>query len=110
MSELYQRIRSRLEQGQASRLISRYSPAGIERRLIEEDHTDPGTGGLSFETAEDTLTLTERFAPRPRLVILGGGHISLPLCAFAKRLGFDIWLMTTVPPSQIPSAFQRRIP
>ena len=105
MSELYQRIHTRLEQGQASRLVSRYSPAGIERRLIEEDNTDRDTGGLSFEIEGDTLTLTERFAPRPRLVILGGGHISLPLCAFAKRLGFEIWLYDDRPSFANPDRF-----
>jgi len=105
MSELYQRIRSRLEQSQASRLISRYSPTGIERSLIEEDSIDPSTGGLSFETTGDVLTLTERFASKPRLIILGGGHIAVPLCAFAERLGFEIWLYDDRPSFANPDRF-----
>ena len=91
MTELYKKILSRLADGRASRLSSHYDKAGIRRTLIEDDaiHQE---GGLTFETAADTLTLTERFAPRPRLLILGGGHIAVPLCQFGKLLGFDVWL------------------
>jgi len=110
MTELYQQIFARLEQGAASRLVSRYHAGHIERRLIEEDSDQPEAGGLTFEMAGETLTLTERFTPQPRLVILGGGHIAVPLCAFAARLGFDIWLYDDRPsfanPDRFPEAQQ----
>jgi len=92
MTDLYQQILSRLKRGMASRLVSHYHAGRIEHRLIEGDFHHSESGGLTFEIADDVLTLSECFAPRPRLVILGGGHIAVPLCAFAARLGFDIWV------------------
>ena len=105
MTELYQQILSRLECGKASRLASRYHAGRIERTLIEEDSHAPESGGLVFEMTDDALTLTERFAPLPRLVILGGGHIAVPLCAFAARLGFELWLYDDRPSFANPDRF-----
>jgi len=104
MTDIYKQIHTRLEAGKASRLLSRYSKQGIRRTLIEEDRP-AAEGGLTFEAADDTLTLSEGFAPRPRLVILGGGHIAAPLTTFAKRLGFDIWLFDDRPGFANPAGF-----
>lgn len=105
MIELYRQILSRLEVGKASRLVSHYHAGKIERRLMEEGVQPPESGGLVFERIGDTLTLSERFAPKARLVILGGGHIAIPLCAFAARLGFDVWLYDDRPSFASPDRF-----
>lgn len=47
------------------------------------------------KTASLTLTIdgeqyTRRFQPRERLILLGGGHIALPLCTIASMLGFSV--------------------
>lgn len=46
-------------------------------------------------TASLVLTIdeeqyTRKFRPRERLILLGGGHIALPLCTIASMLGFSV--------------------
>lgn len=40
--------------------------------------------------ADGGLRFAEPFIPEPRLIILGGGHIALPLCDFAAKCGFRV--------------------
>jgi xanthine dehydrogenase accessory factor len=58
--------------------------AEVARAAIEKSSVQcvalPG-GGLQF---------AEPFVPEPRLIILGGGHIALPLCEFAAKCGFRV--------------------
>lgn len=60
------------------------TPPALARAAIEKSSVQcvslPG-GGLRF---------AEPFVPEPRLVILGGGHIALPLCEFAAKCGFRV--------------------
>ncbi len=60
------------------------TPAALARAAIEKSSVQcvslPG-GGLRF---------AEPFVPEPRLIILGGGHIALPLCEFAAKCGFRV--------------------
>lgn len=103
MTNIYKTILARLTSGQASLLTSRYSLQGVERSLTEPD---PGTpGGLAFTAEGDSLTLTECFRPRPRLVILGGGHIALPLCRFGAMLGWEVWVYDDRPSFANPGRF-----
>ncbi len=39
---------------------------------------------------EGRLTIIEPFYPKERLIILGGGHIALPLTEFGARAGFSV--------------------
>ncbi len=51
-----------------------------------------------FENSEGAYIIREingeeyirRFEPKPRLIILGGGHIAVPLCTIAWMVGFDV--------------------
>ena len=60
------------------------TPAALALAAIEKSSVQsialPG-GGLRF---------AEPFVPEPRLIILGGGHIALPLCEFAAKCGFRV--------------------
>lgn len=60
------------------------APTSLARAAIEKSSVQcislPG-GGLLF---------AEPFVPEPRLIILGGGHIALPLCEFAAKCGFRV--------------------
>lgn len=38
----------------------------------------------------DGKQYTRNFLPRERLILLGGGHIALPLCTIASMLGFSV--------------------
>ena len=48
---------------------------------------------LIFQTESETgvsKTYTRTFLPPQRLFLLGGGHVSQPLCRYAADLGFDV--------------------
>lgn len=38
----------------------------------------------------DGQTVLRRFLPKPRLILLGGGHVAKALCAFASMLDFSV--------------------
>jgi len=50
---------------------------------------------LTFEAEGETYT--RRFAPRDRLILLGGGHVAKPLCEFAAALDFDVTVVDDRP-------------
>lgn len=52
-------------------------------------------GELSFDTGEGSFT--RRFYPPSRLILLGGGHISQALCAFASQLDFAVTVVDDRP-------------
>lgn len=39
---------------------------------------------------KEKLTITEPVLPQERLIILGGGHIAVPVCDFASKSGFSV--------------------
>lgn len=59
-----------------------------------------------FIPYEDRHVLVEPYYPEPRLIILGGGHIALPLVDFAARVGFSV----TVVDDRISFANRQRFP
>lgn len=67
---------------------------------------------LDFRTVLDTVrrglpaaleleiegeTYLRQFRPRERLIVLGGGHVAQPLCAFAAALGFAVTVVDDRP-------------
>jgi xanthine dehydrogenase accessory factor len=43
-----------------------------------------------IEVKEEKTVLVEPFFPEERLIVLGGGHIALPLVEFASKVGFSV--------------------
>ncbi len=41
-------------------------------------------------TSDDKTVVIEPFFPKPRLIILGGGHIAKPLCELGNKVGFSV--------------------
>lgn len=41
-------------------------------------------------TNNDTSTVIEPFYPEERLIVLGGGHVALPVVEFAAKIGFSV--------------------
>lgn len=64
-------------------------PAALEVLKSGKPNIFPGKG-------EDTI-LVEPFFPEERLIILGGGHIALPLAEFAARTGFLVTVVDDRP-------------
>ncbi|SCZ80015.1 XdhC/CoxI family protein [Acidaminobacter hydrogenoformans] len=55
-------------------------------------------GEFTFEQAEDgTATLVEPYFPEAQLVILGGGHIAVPLAEFGAKAGFKVTVVDDRP-------------
>lgn len=78
-----------------------------KKLLFNKDHIKEKNSGLSddlnvaildsfekgtphmFKLQEETI-LIEPFFPKPRLIILGGGHIAKPLVEFGNKVGFSV--------------------
>ncbi|MER6972102.1 NAD(P)/FAD-dependent oxidoreductase [Nocardioides sp. NPDC057767] len=60
----------------------------------------PGTDGVAgvhvLRTLEDALALREELAPKPRLVVVGGGFVGAEAAAVARDLGCEVTLVTNV--------------
>ncbi|KAB3529305.1 XdhC family protein [Alkaliphilus serpentinus] len=73
------------------RLLHRYSLENEDSEKIKEKiHHTFETGKPNLVSSNDHLLLIEAYTPKPRLIILGGGHIAKPLCEFASKVGFSV--------------------
>jgi xanthine dehydrogenase accessory factor len=126
----YEKILERLKEGNASALLTRFpSDTGgrLEKRVIGKDGDvsggDTGDGGADalsarieaaidggtpiLVEAEGRRVFVEPVLPKERLVILGGGHIALPLVRFAAETGFAVTLADDRPSFANASRFPK---
>ena len=54
-------------------------------------------GSPVLKTQNDVTTVWEPFFPEERLIVLGGGHIALPLVDFASKTGFSVTVVDDRP-------------
>ncbi|MGN1349478.1 MAG: XdhC family protein [Anaerovoracaceae bacterium] len=69
---------------------------GLTRSLGEVEGTVDAKGNnmvapVAVKSGEDFF-LQEPILPKERLIILGGGHIALPVCEFAAKCGFSVYV------------------
>lgn len=93
--DVYKQLFQALEDGGQAAVVSRYRGSRTEKTLIIGDipRERNGAGGgdcPGFSRSGDEAVLTEYYTPVPRLIILGGGHIAVPLSSFGARLGFNV--------------------
>ena len=67
------------------------------------------TGKLQFINDQDKGTIIiEPYFPEPKLIVLGGGHISKPLVEFASKVGFSVTViddrLSFANPNRFPDA------
>ncbi|MDR1044789.1 MAG: XdhC family protein [Candidatus Adiutrix sp.] len=110
MSDIYQQLLRKILDGRSAVLVSEYRPAGIRKYLDEgpaarEGEAGPDRGGLVFSQNNGAISLREHFVPRPRLIVLGGGHIALPLAAFGAGCGFQVIVYDDRPSFANPARF-----
>ncbi|MDR2055695.1 MAG: XdhC family protein [Desulfovibrio sp.] len=90
-NNIYARILERLRQGKEALLVTTCRSGKTAKTLYDADA--PGgefrREGIRVAENNDGLTLTERFFSRPRLIILGAGHIALPLARMGAMLHFE---------------------
>ncbi|MDR1797404.1 MAG: XdhC family protein [Clostridiales Family XIII bacterium] len=104
--EIYGQLIEALRAGGRAAVVSRYAADGaISKRVVAE--ADAGAwaeamaaGGLpdavvdgpvaAAPTEGGGLMVVETYLPKPRLIILGGGHIALALSQMAKLVDFSV--------------------
>lgn len=107
MTELYEKILESLKESRPVALETVLTGeageigTGLTRHLTDVVPVEDGRGRrfarVTAETEGETLTVREPMLPTERLIVLGGGHIALPLCAFAARCGFDVTVVDDRP-------------
>ena len=94
MHEIFGGIVKHISEGNHVALVTEYSEALIHRSVVCEDDIewnalDAGSEGVSLTSTDDRLVMVEYYSPKPRMIILGGGHIAVPLCQVGAILGFS---------------------
>lgn len=88
----YRELNYRLtEKGQAA-LMTRWNGKPGEQAQVSKQVLE-NTKGMAvpkYEQKENSFSLTEFFLKRERLILLGGGHVSLSLAEFAAQTGFQV--------------------
>lgn len=73
----------------------------LTRRLAEvKPVTDLHGRSFARVTTEwdgDAVTVNEPVLPQERLIVLGGGHIAVPVCEFGAKCGFSVHLVDDRP-------------
>ncbi|MCL2149829.1 MAG: XdhC family protein [Dehalococcoidia bacterium] len=97
MRELYKKLSDNLNEGRRVAIVSVYNSGTVKRAMVDEDDQeawsnlgkDSGAGiGIVYNATG--FTVCERYSLKPRLIILGGGHIALPLTRIGASLGFRV--------------------
>jgi xanthine dehydrogenase accessory factor len=94
-NNIYSDLFEKLSKGEESVLLTTCGPEGITKELrlgsgFGQSADSESGGSLAVEKNGGTAVITERFLPRPRMIVFGGGHISLPLTQIASMLAFDV--------------------
>lgn len=70
----------------------------FNEELLEKANNVILTGELQvIDEKESGVTLIEPYFPEPKLIVLGGGHISKPLVEFASKVGFSVTVVDDRP-------------
>jgi len=92
---LYDKLVTALEDGHSAFIETVCSPDGsVSKRVVSRKTPDTTKNAiankpLSYSYSEDgVLTVIEKYLPRPRMIILGGGHIALALVQMARACEF----------------------
>ena len=107
MDNVYKQLLARLDAGEAVCLETVIQgetgeiASGLTRRFTGVTPvTDPRGRRFARVTADrdgETLTVREPVLPQERLIVLGGGHIALPVCQFGARCGFQVCVVDDRP-------------
>ncbi|MDR2606003.1 MAG: XdhC family protein [Oscillospiraceae bacterium] len=85
--DIYTKAKALIERRTEFTLVTEYALSGITKRI--EERTDD-RGAFRKGSENDHAAMSEYYAPRPALIIFGGGHIALPVCSLGAMVGFDV--------------------
>ncbi|MDR1573131.1 MAG: XdhC family protein [Clostridiales Family XIII bacterium] len=94
--DIYRQLLAALCEGDRAAVVSRFESGTIAKRLVWESDASEwasltaANGPLSFVQEGGAISLTEYYMPRPRLLILGCGHIARALSAMGAMIDFDV--------------------
>lgn len=126
--DIYQNLLNELLNGHETTLLTFMKPRDEKRGTIEEklllskcnlekelpsitkDLKDKildsfKTGSPMLYNSQNKTILIEPYFPKPRLVILGGGHIAKPLAEFGHKVGFSVVVVDDRPSFANPNRF-----
>ena len=74
---------------------------GLRRRLTKVTPVTDARGRsfarVTAEPTEDGLCVREPVLPQARMIVLGAGHIALPVCEFGAKCGFTVCVLDDRP-------------
>lgn len=108
MDNIYVKILDELKENRAVTAETRLAAAegrlaeDVTRRLTGVEPVEDAKGRrfarVSTTWGEDgSVTIREPVLPQERLIVLGGGHIALPVCEFAAKCGFNVCVVDDRP-------------
>ena len=117
MKKMYDKILERIGKGESAAMLT-YLPSGsgpLDKKVLYSDRDFENTpadirnavdsGVPFFSEKAGRQVFAETFHPKERLVVLGGGHIALPLVKFASEAGFSVTVADDRPSFANPSRF-----
>ena len=74
---------------------------GLKRTLkvVPRSEDNEGLSVIKPEAEKrgDDFDISEPVLPKERLIVLGGGHIALPVCEFSAKCGFEVYVVDDRP-------------
>ena len=106
---IYAKITEGIAEGKSLFLKTEFSgKEGMVASDLFRHITNCGAEGPSQPTLtgeKGRCVYLEQLTPKERLIILGCGHIALPLCEFAAKTGFEVTMLDDRPSFADPSRF-----
>ena len=102
MSNIYSEVLAAVERGEAATLKTEFTGTegiiaeGLKKSIApyapQTDVRGRRFADVTLAESECHFTVGEPFSPPERLIILGAGHIALPVCDFAAKSGFEVYV------------------
>ena len=102
MSNIYAEILERVERGEALTLKTELCGSdgliaeGLKKTIApyapQTDKRGRYFADVTLTETEGKITVGEPFSPPERLIVLGAGHIAVPVCDFAAKSGFEVYV------------------
>ncbi|MDR0621602.1 MAG: XdhC family protein [Deltaproteobacteria bacterium] len=109
MGDVFSELRDVLSSGHEAVLTERLTGEGIERTLtpgpFSPDSDFSRLGAPELSPKGTGLELRERYVPMPRLIVFGGGHVSLALAQMATMIDFRLIIYDDRPTFSSPARF-----
>lgn len=86
--EIYKQLLEELNKARSMRMITRFPKTEGDVTSDLERYLEENIVSVSDNREKDEIYISEVFYPKERLIVLGGGHIALPLVEFSAKTGF----------------------